>query len=176
MSNYRDRSSDNFSPRGNRGRASYNPNFDGDNRLKGRPRFNKSDDRPSTGTPIAKVAMTATLAVQDSISAMVMRAATASTVSVVKEAAVVAISSHAMAAMYSARDVMAAHAVASVAVTRPTMPAVRDPSQTNIPPTAVQSMATRETAREHTTPMQSTAARNARHSAMRHLTPMLRCA
>ena len=46
MSNYRDRSSDNSSPRGNRGRASYNPNFDGDNKLKGRPRFNKSEDRP----------------------------------------------------------------------------------------------------------------------------------
>ena len=46
MSNYKDRFSDNPSPRGNRGRASFNPNFDGDNRLKARPRFNRSDDRP----------------------------------------------------------------------------------------------------------------------------------
>ena len=47
MNNYKDRSSDGPSPRGNRGRASYNPNFDGDNRLKGgRPRFNRSDERP----------------------------------------------------------------------------------------------------------------------------------
>ena len=47
MNNNKDRFSDGSSPRGNRGRASYNPNFDGDNRLKGgRPRFNKSDERP----------------------------------------------------------------------------------------------------------------------------------
>ncbi len=46
MNNYKDRFSDNPSPRGNRGRASFNPNFDGENRLKGRPRFNKSDERP----------------------------------------------------------------------------------------------------------------------------------
>ncbi|MBR4967169.1 MAG: rRNA pseudouridine synthase [Bacteroidaceae bacterium] len=46
MNNYKDKFSDNPSPRGNRGRASFNPNFDGDNRLKSRPRFNKSDERP----------------------------------------------------------------------------------------------------------------------------------
>ena len=46
MNNYKDRFSDNPSPRGNRGRASFNPNFDGDNRLKSRSRFNKSDERP----------------------------------------------------------------------------------------------------------------------------------
>jgi hypothetical protein len=47
MSNYKDRRSENFSPRGNRERASFNPNFNGDNRLKQRPRFNKSsDERP----------------------------------------------------------------------------------------------------------------------------------
>ena len=74
---------------------------------------------------------------------------------------------------YSARDVMAAHVAASVVVTRPTMPVVRDPSQINIPVTAVQSMATKETARAHMTPMQSTAARSVRHSAMLRLTPML---
>ena len=52
MNNYKDRFSDNPSPRGNnRGRASYNPNFDGDNRLKGRPRFNKSDERPQYRRP-----------------------------------------------------------------------------------------------------------------------------
>ena len=45
MNNYKDRFSDNPSPRGNRGRASFNPNFDGDNRLKSRSRFNKSDER-----------------------------------------------------------------------------------------------------------------------------------
>lgn len=47
MSNYKDKFSEGSSPRGNRGRASFNPNFDGDNRLKaGRPRFNKSEERP----------------------------------------------------------------------------------------------------------------------------------
>ena len=46
MNNYKDKFSDNQSPRGNRGRSSFNPNFDGDNRLKGRPRFNKSEERP----------------------------------------------------------------------------------------------------------------------------------
>ena len=47
MNNYKDKSSDGYSPRGNRGRASFNPNFDGENRLKGgRPRFNKSEERP----------------------------------------------------------------------------------------------------------------------------------
>ena len=46
MNNYKDKFSDNPPPRGNRGRASFNPNFDGDNRLKGRPRFNKSEERP----------------------------------------------------------------------------------------------------------------------------------
>ena len=45
MSNYRDRNSDGPSPRGNRGRASFNPNFNGDNRLKARPRFGKGDER-----------------------------------------------------------------------------------------------------------------------------------
>ena len=45
MSNYRDRNSDGPSSRGNRGRASFNPNFNGDNRLKARPRFNKGDER-----------------------------------------------------------------------------------------------------------------------------------
>ena len=49
MNNYKGKFSDNQSPRGNRGRASYNPNFDGENRLKGRPRFNKSDERPQYG-------------------------------------------------------------------------------------------------------------------------------
>ena len=47
MNNYKDKFSDGRSPRGNRGRASFNPNFDGENRLKGdRPRFNKSEERP----------------------------------------------------------------------------------------------------------------------------------
>ena len=47
MNNYKDKFSEGSSPRGNRGRASFNPNFDGDNRLKGgRPRFNKSEERP----------------------------------------------------------------------------------------------------------------------------------
>ena len=45
MSNYRDRNSDGPSSRGNRGRASFNPNFNGDNRLKARPRFGKGDER-----------------------------------------------------------------------------------------------------------------------------------
>lgn len=49
MSNYKDRYSDGVSPRGNRGRASFNPNFSGDNKLKGRPRFNKDDERPQRG-------------------------------------------------------------------------------------------------------------------------------
>ena len=46
MSNYKDSFSGNSNPRGNRGRSSFNPNFDGDNRLKPRPRFNKSEERP----------------------------------------------------------------------------------------------------------------------------------
>ena len=47
MNNYKDKFSEGSSPRGNRGRASFNPNFDGDNRLKGsRSRFNKSEERP----------------------------------------------------------------------------------------------------------------------------------
>ena len=47
MNNYKDKFSDGASPRGNRGRASYNPNFDGENRLRGgRPRFNGGDERP----------------------------------------------------------------------------------------------------------------------------------
>ena len=46
MSNYKDSFSGNSNPRGNRGRTSFNPNFDGDNRLKSRPRFNKSEERP----------------------------------------------------------------------------------------------------------------------------------
>ena len=47
MNNNKDRFSDGSSNRGNRGRASYNPNFDGENRLRGgRPRFNGGDERP----------------------------------------------------------------------------------------------------------------------------------
>jgi 23S rRNA pseudouridine2605 synthase len=47
MNNNKDRFSDGSSQRGNRGRASYNPNFDGENRLRGgRPRFNGGDERP----------------------------------------------------------------------------------------------------------------------------------
>ena len=46
MSNYKDSFSGKSNPRGNRGRSSFNPNFDGDNRLKPRPRFNKSEERP----------------------------------------------------------------------------------------------------------------------------------
>lgn len=47
MSNYRDKRQDGFSSRGNRERASFNPNFGSDNKLKSRPRFNRgSDDRP----------------------------------------------------------------------------------------------------------------------------------
>ena len=47
MSNYRDKRQDGFSSRGNRERASFNPNFGSDNKLKSRPRFNRGgDDRP----------------------------------------------------------------------------------------------------------------------------------
>ena len=47
MNNNKDRFSDGSSHRGNRGRASYNPNFDGENKLRGgRPRFNGGDERP----------------------------------------------------------------------------------------------------------------------------------
>ena len=47
MSNYRNKRQDDFSFRGNRERASFNPNFGNDNKLKSRPRFNKnSDGRP----------------------------------------------------------------------------------------------------------------------------------
>ena len=46
MNNYRDKRQDGAS-RGNRERASFNPNFGGDNRLKQRPRFNRnSEERP----------------------------------------------------------------------------------------------------------------------------------
>ena len=44
MSNYRDKRQDGFSSRGNRERASFNPNFGSDNRLKQRPRFNRNSD------------------------------------------------------------------------------------------------------------------------------------
>lgn len=47
MSNYRDKRQDDFAPRNNRERSSFNPNFGSDNRLKSRPRFNRnSDERP----------------------------------------------------------------------------------------------------------------------------------
>lgn len=44
MSNYRDKRQDGFAPRGNRERTSFNPNFNDDNRLKQRPRFNRNQD------------------------------------------------------------------------------------------------------------------------------------
>lgn len=47
MSNYRDKRQEGNFSRGNRERASYNPNFGDDNRLKRRPRFNREqNDRP----------------------------------------------------------------------------------------------------------------------------------
>ena len=47
MSYYKDRPSGESAPRGKRERASYNPNFGSDNRLKSRPRFNRNgDERP----------------------------------------------------------------------------------------------------------------------------------
>ena len=48
MNNYRNKRQDDFSSRGNRDRASFNPNFGSDNRLKSRsPRYGKdSDERP----------------------------------------------------------------------------------------------------------------------------------
>ncbi len=44
MSDYKERRSDGFSPRGKRERVSFNPNFGSDNKLKSRPRFNKNGD------------------------------------------------------------------------------------------------------------------------------------
>lgn len=44
MNNYRDKRQDGFVPRGNRERASFNPNFSDDNRLKSRSRFNNSSE------------------------------------------------------------------------------------------------------------------------------------
>ena len=44
MSNYRDKRQDGFSSRGNRERASFNPNFGNDNRLKQRPRTGRNSD------------------------------------------------------------------------------------------------------------------------------------
>lgn len=47
MNNYRNKRQDDFSSRGNRDRASFNPNFGSDNRLKSRSRFNRDgDERP----------------------------------------------------------------------------------------------------------------------------------
>ena len=47
MSNYREKRQEGFTPRGNRERASFNPNFNGENRLKQRSRNNwDSDERP----------------------------------------------------------------------------------------------------------------------------------
>lgn len=47
MSNYRDKRQDDFAPRGNKERSSFNPNFSSDNRLKSRSRFNRSqEERP----------------------------------------------------------------------------------------------------------------------------------
>ena len=47
MSNYRDKRQDGYSSRGNRERASFNPNFGSDNRLK-RSRFDRSPEEGST--------------------------------------------------------------------------------------------------------------------------------
>lgn len=44
MSNYRDKRQDGFSSRGNKERASFNPNFGSDNKLRQRPRFNRNQD------------------------------------------------------------------------------------------------------------------------------------
>ena len=44
MNNYRDKGQKGFTPKSNRERASFNPNFNSDNRLKQRPRFNKGGD------------------------------------------------------------------------------------------------------------------------------------
>ena len=50
MNNYRDKKQDGFNPRGNRGRASFNPNFNNDNKLKQRPRFNRNgNEQPQYG-------------------------------------------------------------------------------------------------------------------------------
>jgi 23S rRNA pseudouridine2605 synthase len=50
MNNNRDKRQDGFSSRGNRERASFNPNFGSDNRLKQRPRFNRNpDEAPQYG-------------------------------------------------------------------------------------------------------------------------------
>ena len=47
MSNYKDRPSGDSASRGKRDRASFNPNFGSDNKLKSRPRFNRStNERP----------------------------------------------------------------------------------------------------------------------------------
>lgn len=47
MNNYRGKSQDGNSPRGNRERASYNPNFGSDNKLRQRPRFKRdAEERP----------------------------------------------------------------------------------------------------------------------------------
>ena len=51
MSNYREKRQEGFTPRGNRERASFNPNFNGENRLKQRPRTNRNgDERPYART------------------------------------------------------------------------------------------------------------------------------
>ena len=50
MNNNRDKRQDGFSSRGNRERASFNPNFGSDNRLKQRSRFNRNpDEAPQYG-------------------------------------------------------------------------------------------------------------------------------
>lgn len=47
MNNYRGKSQDGNSPHGNRERASFNPNFGGDNKLRQRPRFKRDvEERP----------------------------------------------------------------------------------------------------------------------------------
>lgn len=47
MNNYRGKNQEGSAPRGNRERASFNPNFGGDNRHRQRPRFNRnSEERP----------------------------------------------------------------------------------------------------------------------------------
>ena len=52
MSNYREKRQGDFTPRGNRERSSFNPNFGSDNRLKSRPHFNRnSDERPQFARP-----------------------------------------------------------------------------------------------------------------------------
>lgn len=44
MNNYRDKSQKGFTPKSNRERSSFNPNFNSDNRLKQRPRFNRNGE------------------------------------------------------------------------------------------------------------------------------------